>query len=142
MGYDFHITRKENWFDDGSEIIAWRALVELSGSARPTALVNEVAQARAQRAGIDTSVAGHSQSPSPATASRRFADLTSEERQDRRNEFRAQLREAVSQLVERSRPLRERVVVQIAQASEKVVLLCNLNELKEPPSKSRTQKYL
>jgi predicted GNAT family acetyltransferase len=34
------------------------------------------------------------------------------------------------------------VVVQIAQASEKVVLLCSLNELKEPPSKSRTQKYL
>jgi hypothetical protein len=33
--------------------------------------------------------------------------------------------------------------VQIAQASEKVVLLCSLiNELKEPPSKSRTQKYL
>jgi hypothetical protein len=34
------------------------------------------------------------------------------------------------------------VVVQIAQASEKVVLLCGLNELKEPPSKSRAQKYL
>ncbi|NMM04466.1 hypothetical protein HHL24_42350 [Paraburkholderia sp. RP-4-7] len=92
MGYDFHITRKENWFDDGPEIIAWRGLVELSGSARATALVNEVAQARAQRAGIDTSAAGHSQSPLPATASRRFADLTPKERQDRRNEFRAQLR--------------------------------------------------
>lgn len=87
---------------------AWRALVELSGPARAAALVNGVAQARAERAGIDTSAAGHPQASSPATASRRFADLTPEERQERRNEFKAQLREAAGQPVERDKPPRER----------------------------------
>jgi hypothetical protein len=87
---------------------AWRALVELSGPARAAALVNEVAQARAQRAGIDAAAAGHPQAPTPATASRRFADLTPEERQERRNEFKAQLREASGQAVERDKPPRER----------------------------------
>jgi Ti-type conjugative transfer relaxase TraA len=87
---------------------AWRALVELSGPARAAALVNEVAQARAQRAGIDAAPAGHPQAPTPAPASRRFAYLTPEERQDRRNEFKAQLREAAGQSVERDKPPRER----------------------------------
>jgi len=34
------------------------------------------------------------------------------------------------------------VVVQIAQVSEKTTFLRNLNDLKEPSSKSRAQKYL
>jgi hypothetical protein len=37
---------------------------------------------------------------------------------------------------------KNRVVVQIAQASEKSTFPSNLNELKEPSSKSRAQKYL
>jgi hypothetical protein len=87
---------------------AWRALVELSGAARAAALVNEVAQARAQRAGIAALGDGHRQAASPTTTSRRFADLTPEERQVRRNEFRLQLREAAGQPVERNKPARER----------------------------------
>ncbi|WP_160110120.1 AAA family ATPase [Caballeronia choica] len=87
---------------------AWRALVELSGPARAAALVNEVAQARAQRAGIDAAGAEHRQPTSPATASRRFADLTPEERQVRRNEFKVQLRKAAGQPVDRDKPPRER----------------------------------
>ena len=87
---------------------AWRALVELSGPARAAALVNEVAQARAQRAGIDAAGTGHQQATLPAAAPRRFADLTPEERQERRNEFKAQLREAAGQPVERHKPPRER----------------------------------
>jgi AAA domain len=83
---------------------AWRALVELSGAARAAALVNEVAQARAQRAGIEAPAAGQ---PRPTSASRRFADMTPEERQERRNEFKAQLREAAGQPVERSKSPRE-----------------------------------
>jgi Ti-type conjugative transfer relaxase TraA len=87
---------------------AWRALVELSGAARAAALVNEVAQARAQRTGIDAAGAGYQQATSPAPASRRFADLTPEERQVRRNEFKVQLREAAGQPVGRNKPPRER----------------------------------
>jgi hypothetical protein len=33
-------------------------------------------------------------------------------------------------------------LVQIAQASEKITFLSGLNEMKEPPSKSRAQQYL
>ena len=87
---------------------AWRALVELSGPARAEALVNEVAQARAQRAGIDSVLAEHPRATLPPTAPRRFADLTPEERHERRNEFRAQLREAAGQPVERDKQPRER----------------------------------
>jgi Ti-type conjugative transfer relaxase TraA len=86
---------------------AWHALVELSGAARAAALVNEVAQARAQRAGIEASAAGQPRPTSAATVSRRFADMTPEERQVRRNEFKAQLREAAGQTAERSRSPRE-----------------------------------
>jgi|HubBroStandDraft_6_1064221.scaffolds.fasta_scaffold2264082_2 hypothetical protein len=48
----------------------------------------------------------------------------------------------------RPRQLRERnnhldsVVVQIAQASEMTILPSDLNDMKEPSSKSRAQKYL
>jgi hypothetical protein len=87
---------------------AWRALVELSGPARAAALVNEVAQARAQRAGINAAGAEHRQATSPAAASRRFADLTPEERQVWRNEFKVQLRKAAGQPVDRDKPPRER----------------------------------
>jgi len=86
---------------------AWRALVELSGAARAAALVNEVAQARAQRAGIEAPVGGQPRSTPAATVSRRFADMTPEERQERRNEFKAQLREAAGQPTERSKLPRE-----------------------------------
>jgi len=86
---------------------AWRALVELSGAARAAALVNEVAQARAQRAGIEAPAAGQPRPTSAATVSRRFADMTPEERQERRNEFKAQLREAAGHPVQRSKSSRE-----------------------------------
>ncbi|CAB3804596.1 AAA family ATPase [Paraburkholderia fynbosensis] len=87
---------------------AWHALVELSGAARAAALVNEVRAARAQRSGINDEAAGLSQPTPGSGASRRFADMTPEERQDRRNEFKAQLREAAGQMVEPSSSLRER----------------------------------
>ncbi|PRX26133.1 plasmid mobilization system relaxase [Paraburkholderia sp. BL18I3N2] len=87
---------------------AWRALVELSGAARAAALVNEVRAARAQRSGINDEAAGLSQPTPGSGASRRFAGMTPEERQDRRNEFKAQLREAAGQMVEPSSSLRER----------------------------------
>lgn len=86
---------------------AWRALVELSGAERAAALVNEVAQARTQRASLDALAAGHPRPTSATTASRRFAEMTPEERQERRNEFKAQLREAAGQPVERSKSPRE-----------------------------------
>ena len=81
----------------------WRALVELSGVERAVALGNEVAAARAQQQG-----------PSPQTSERtrlgsgngtvgRFADVTLEERQHRRNAFRAPLREVTRRPVARDR---------------------------------------
>jgi ATP-dependent exoDNAse (exonuclease V) beta subunit len=84
-----------------------RARAGLDLLDRAAALVNEVAQARAQRAGIEAPAAGQPRPTSAATVSRRFADMTPEERQERRNEFKAQLREAAGQPTERSKLPRE-----------------------------------
>ncbi|MFM0565591.1 hypothetical protein, partial [Paraburkholderia sediminicola] len=80
---------------------AWRALVELSGAERAAALVNEVAAARRQQREANLPTTERTPPGSGSGTSRRFADMTREERQDRRNESRAPLREVARQPVAR-----------------------------------------
>ncbi|CAE6864854.1 ATP-dependent RecD-like DNA helicase [Paraburkholderia aspalathi] len=82
---------------------AWRALVELSGAERAAALVNEIAAARAQQRGPSLQTTERTPPGSGSGTAGRFADMTREERQDRRNAFRAPLREAARQPVARDR---------------------------------------
>ncbi|MFM0016243.1 MULTISPECIES: Ti-type conjugative transfer relaxase TraA [Paraburkholderia] len=86
---------------------AWRALVELSGAERAAALVNEVAAARAQQRGPSLQTTERTPPGSGSGTAGRFADMTREERQDRRNAFRAPLREAARQPVARDRSPRQ-----------------------------------
>jgi hypothetical protein len=87
---------------------AWRALVELSGVERASALVSKIIEARSQRTGAVEPTAEHSGPTSTGRVSKRFADMTLTEREARRNEFKAQLREAAGQAPARSEPIRER----------------------------------
>lgn len=80
---------------------AWQALVELSGAERAAALVNEVVAARAQQRGLNPQTTEHTLPGSGSGTAGRFADMTREERQDRRNAFRAPLREVARQPVAR-----------------------------------------
>jgi Ti-type conjugative transfer relaxase TraA len=81
---------------------AWRALVELSGAARATALVAEVRRVRAAQAEAARPT------PSRRVPAKRFADMSVEEREQRRREFRDQLHEAVRKPVEGTTRLPER----------------------------------
>ncbi|OAJ56756.1 hypothetical protein A6V36_33215 [Paraburkholderia ginsengiterrae] len=89
---------------------AWRALVELSGAERAAALVNEVVAARAQQRGLDLRATEGTLPGSRSGTFRRFADMTREERQNRRSESKAPLREAASEPValDRSQSTKDR----------------------------------
>ncbi|OTP78479.1 AAA family ATPase [Caballeronia sordidicola] len=81
---------------------AWRALVELSGAARAAALVAEVRRVRAEQEEAARPT------PSRRVPAKRFADMSVEEREQRRREFRNELHKAVRKPTERTTRATER----------------------------------